>query len=551
MPSFVSYWELLDSSPIGLAIVSIATGQRLFVNQQMMKIFGAKSAEELITQSVTDSWIDSAQHKKCLEILNSGKEVRNFEVKRRRLDGSICWISMNVQLIEFEGEKARAVWHSDITEQKSNERAMAGLQSEQERMVDERTQDLTKEVHERRSAEQALEAERRVIKMAIETISEGIIVRDSDDNIVLYNEKLPELLGVPIEFYENNASSGELVKFHNSQNLFDKLSAEDNTKITEWIDKRLRGERVKDFNYQRAGIDGKSLLVNFRSMERGYEIRTFQDITDLKRQETELRNHRDRLENLVSVRTAKLERAKDSAEKANRAKTEFLAHMSHELRTPLNAIVGFTQMLTNNIYGPLGHEKYQEYSGDIHRSGEHLMQVINDLLDISKVEAGELELHEEEFSMVETIRACIQMIKVQEIESPERITVCEHVQDIQLKGDVRIFRQIVLNLLSNSAKFTPPDGDITIHLDQSETGGVVVSFSDTGCGIAKEDIQKVLIPFAQSRSDVHLSYEGTGLGLTLAKSLTELHGGTLNLSSELGVGTTVTLSFPPERTELL
>jgi two-component system cell cycle sensor histidine kinase PleC len=547
----VNYQDLLNSSPIGLAIVSCTTGRRLFVNQQMIKIFGAETADDLLKLDIANSWEDPEQYKKILKRLGNGEDLIEYEVRRRRLDGTLIWISMNSQMVDYDGERARAVWLNDITQKKSHEKAMQQLQDNQERLVEDRTRDLSAEIKERRAVEQELEAERRLIRMAIETISEGIIVRDAEDNIVLFNGKLPVLLGTPIEFYENNASSTDLTAFHVAQGINQRISTELTNKINSWIQQRRLGNPVEDFTYQRPGNDGKSLLVNFKSMPDGYEIRTFQDITDLKRQEIELRDHRDRLESLVSERTTKLEKAKNVAEQANLAKSEFLAHMSHELRTPLNAIIGFAQILSHNIYGPIGNDKYQEYSTDINQSATHLLQVINDLLDISKVEAGEVELHEEEFGLVDAIHDCVQMIKGQKAEPQERIAVCEHVQSISLKADERMFRQIVINLLSNSAKFTPSDGDITVHLDQSEKGGAVVAITDTGCGIANDDIEKVLNPFGQSRSDVHLSYEGTGLGLTLAKSLTELHGGTLDLNSKIDVGTTVTLSFPPERTAFL
>ena len=241
-----------------------------------------------------------------------------------------------------------------------------------------------------------------------------------------------------------------------------------------------------------------------------------------------------------------LRMAKEEAEAANRAKSEFLAHMSHELRTPLNAITGFVQMMMNETFGPLGGPKYREYAGDIYDSGLHLLSLINDILDLSKVEAGEIDVSQTEFPLRRTITECITLVSAQDMNQMGRIHVEPSDNDINLYADIRIFRQVLLNLLSNASKFTPADGKIVISYNKNADDSVAIRIADTGVGIALDDMAKVLEPFGQARQSISTTHEGTGLGLPLSHKLMRLHGGSLALESEIGVGTTVTIVFPSQ-----
>ncbi|MCH8196871.1 MAG: hypothetical protein IH904_02205 [Proteobacteria bacterium] len=239
--------------------------------------------------------------------------------------------------------------------------------------------------------------------------------------------------------------------------------------------------------------------------------------------------------------------ARDEARAANRTKSEFLANMSHELRTPLNAILGFSELMGNATLGPLGNPKYQEYAKDINDSGQHLLGLIQDILDLSKIEAGKLELDEEDIDVTRAIRSC--MVLVKERAKNGGVKLLTDIPDglPALHADQRKLKQILVNLLSNAVKFTPAGGEVTLKAWWREDSGYVLQVIDTGIGIALADIPTVLSPFGQVDSRLARKYEGAGLGLPLTKSFVEMHGGSLDLQSEEGAGTTVTVRFPKER----
>jgi PAS domain S-box-containing protein len=240
-------------------------------------------------------------------------------------------------------------------------------------------------------------------------------------------------------------------------------------------------------------------------------------------------------------------RAKEEAEFASRSKSEFLANMSHELRTPLNAIIGFSEIMHHEMLGSLGNPRYHEYSCDIHQSGIHLLDVINDILDLSKIEAGKLELNDETFDPETMIENSLRLVKERAKSRNVEMSLGIAKRLPRLRGDQRKVMQVLTNLLSNAVKFTPSGGAVTIEMDVNPAQELRISVVDTGIGIAPEDIDKALTPFGQVDSALSRKFEGTGLGLPLAKSLVELHGGVLDLESVVGSGTRVTVRFPSER----
>lgn len=251
-----------------------------------------------------------------------------------------------------------------------------------------------------------------------------------------------------------------------------------------------------------------------------------------------------RYERALTVTNRELREARDEAERANAAKSEFLASMSHELRTPLNAINGFSEMISSEVLGKIGNQRYIDYAKHIHSSGEHLLAIINDVLDLSKIEAGRLELTLTNFELEPVVANCARLIGERHLERQRDIRIDVSTDARHLVADRRVVRQILLNLLSNADKYTPIGGKIAIAARLLDGGRTMIEVFDTGVGIPEQDIERVLEPFGQSRSTVSLSHEGTGLGLSLSRKLMKLHGGELTIASQVGYGTTVTLVFP-------
>jgi PAS domain S-box-containing protein len=252
---------------------------------------------------------------------------------------------------------------------------------------------------------------------------------------------------------------------------------------------------------------------------------------------------RDVTETVLTNRA--LRDATHRAEAANRAKSNFLANMSHELRTPLNAIIGFAEMMKLGILGDP--DRYRSYASDIHESGMHLLDIIDDILDMARIEAGKIELQEKGLRLQQTADQVVKMMNEQVAQAGLSL-VCEIEPDLPVvRADERIVRQILLNLLSNSSKFTPAGGTITLGIRREVSGGVEIWVSDTGIGIAPADIPKLMKPFTQLGDASKGGRRGTGLGLTLVRSLVELHGGSVTIQSVLDRGTTVTVLLPAAR----
>ncbi|HSZ73490.1 MAG TPA: HAMP domain-containing sensor histidine kinase [Rhizomicrobium sp.] len=237
--------------------------------------------------------------------------------------------------------------------------------------------------------------------------------------------------------------------------------------------------------------------------------------------------------------------ALEEAESAGRAKATFFASMSHELRTPLNAIIGFSEILRAELFGPVGSARNAEYIGDIHQSGLRLLALVNDVLDVSRMDADKMQLTESEFVVGDMIASVLRVVEQQAANAGVALTCPDKEDPTRIKGDRQRLEQALLNLLSNAIKFTP-DGhvDVTVHHDAK---GIQIAVEDTGIGIAEKDISRILEPFVQADNRLARKYEGSGLGLTITRRLVELHGGKLTLHSRLNIGTIVTMHLPASR----
>ncbi len=306
-------------------------------------------------------------------------------------------------------------------------------------------------------------------------------------------------------------------------------------------------------------MDGHWLHINEERTSDGGYVSVGTDITRLKRSEQNLAEREKQLQTIVSDQrqarnalekqtqqlvelTEKYSIEKNRAEEASRTKSEFMANISHELRTPLNAVIGFSEIMHSEMFGEIGHEKYREYARDIFDSGNYLLSVINDILDMSKIEAGHVSLDLEAVEAVAVIDQAMKLVGGSAQEG--NITLKRKGTNIAaMRADKRAVKQVMLNLLSNAVKFTPKGGTIEVQCQQV-LDGVEISISDDGIGIAPASLQKLGRPFEQVENQFTKSHKGTGLGLSISNALMELHGGTLSIDSTLGKGTKVTCFFP-------
>lgn len=298
--------------------------------------------------------------------------------------------------------------------------------------------------------------------------------------------------------------------------------------------------------------NGRWIQISESRTAEGGRVLTCADITAVKVQEEFRRKNEEDLQALVEkleqsrqqqmVLARKYEMAKIRAEAANHAKSEFLANMSHELRTPLNAINGFSEIMASEMFGPLGHPRYKEYSGDILSSGQHLLSLINDILDMSKIEAGKMSLRFEPVVLDEVVEDTVRLVRQRAEKAGLKIRV--HLPQLpEIEADFRALKQILLNLLTNAIKFTPQNGTVTVSAAMTEDN-IHIAVADTGIGIAQRDLERLARPFEQIENQFSKTKEGTGLGLALTKSLVEMHHGHMDIDSVEGSGTTVNVILP-------
>jgi PAS domain S-box-containing protein len=381
--------------------------------------------------------------------------------------------------------------------------------------------DITEQTEARDRAAQS----QNQLSQAIESISEGFALWDPADRLVLCNGKFRATFPAAETRMVPGTTFAEIIRL--AVEAGDVAVPAD--KREEWLSGRLKLRREPRVSFDVELRNGRWIKVSDHKTADGSIVGIRTDITELK--------HREEA----------LYAAKEAAEIASRSKSEFLANISHELRTPLNAIIGFSEIMREQIFGPLGSPQYLEYTGDVLDSAHHLLEVINDILDIAKAEAGKLELIEDEVDMANVVRSATRLI--QERAQRSRVTIVSKLTGAlpAVHADERKLKQIVLNLLTNSVKFTPPEGLIEIAWRLAPAGDFLLTVRDTGIGIAADDIATALAPFGQVDSKLNRKYEGTGLGLPLSNAMIKLHGGDLAIDSVVGKGTIVTVRLPASR----
>jgi PAS domain S-box-containing protein len=308
-------------------------------------------------------------------------------------------------------------------------------------------------------------------------------------------------------------------------------------------------DRVRQLKAMKAG-DSSLMLENQVYQRNGNKIWVQEIIRPVfDDHNNELLYYEGSIEDITARKEAEIQlrEAKMESDVANRAKSEFLANMSHELRTPLNSIIGFSEIIKNEVFGPINPRPYWDYARDIHDSGKHLLSIINQILDISRIDAGERELRDSIVDIPKVVGSCLEII------SPKAKTAGLNIVEVGLDkaysliGEEVAIKQMLINILSNAVKFTPAGGRITVSVEPDDMAGLRLSVSDTGVGLDDSEIEKAMSPFGVLDGRANKSTSGIGLGLSLVQALMKLHGGRLEIFSQKGIGTTVTMIFPAER----
>lgn len=466
-------------------------GRIVFINQAAADIFGSE-IEPMLGRLVWD-------------LIDPGERERLMTFDRNRRRGEKAPDSYLTVGLREDGEKLNLEFHVHVGEW------------EGQRAVQVFVQDRTAE---QKTREALVESEQRYRNLIGGSIQGMFVHRDW--RILYANDTAAEIFGYAVEDFIGC-------------NVIDLVSPDERALIADIRRRRLAGDDDVPERYEFVGLraDGSNVAIEIFSRlvewDGGTAIQaTLMDITG--RKETE--------RNLL--------RAKEAAEHANRTKTEFLGNMSHELRTPLNAIIGFSQLIRDKIMGDIN-PNYVDYASSIHASGLHLLDVVNDLLDIASIESGNLTLNEDDVEISDIIRSCERMLRARAQKAELLISVDITEDPYKLRGDARRLKQILINLINNSIKFTRSGGHIVVKAFLNEHGEPVLSVKDSGIGISPEDQKVIFDAFTRVDSSFVTEREGTGLGLPLVNALTELHGGRVELESALGVGTKISVIFPSAR----
>lgn len=507
----------LSRGRTGLWDWDLARG-RIYWSSSMFGLLGMEPTEEMLGFSEIESLVhpeDANLYGLANSVLIDKKPFVDQAFRMRHNDGSWIWVRARAQVVENHlGEPHLIGAAVDITEQQALK--------QKNRRSDMRLRD------------------------AIENLSEAFVLWNSEKQLVMCNSKYQQLHGLTAEIARQGAPYEEVMR-----------AAKTPTVKTQLISSNDLDEGARTMEAQLE--DGRWLQINERRTKDGGYVSVGTDITTIKIHERklieserrlmatieDLRNSRQILEvqaaQLVEL-AEKYATEKNRAESANKTKSEFLANISHELRTPLNAIIGFSEIMNGGLFGPLGSDKYSEYSRDIHDSGAYLLGVINDILDMSKIEAGRFTLDIEPVSVNEIIEETLRIISFQSRD--QNIEIIETLEsDISLLADRRAIKQILLNLLSNAVKFSKNGGRVSVRARKIRES-VTITIEDRGIGITSSDLRKLGRPFEQVQNQFTKSHKGSGLGLAISRSLAEMHGGAMKIRSRENHGTIVSLRLP-------
>jgi two-component system cell cycle sensor histidine kinase PleC len=484
---------------------------RVFWSHSMFEMLGLKTTGSLLSLSEVSALVhpdDLQLHEIAEKIINAKINAIDHAFRMRHAKGHWVWLRARCELVRQYDSGLHLIGIAvDITEQQN-------------------------------LAEKTADADTR-LRDAIETIPEAFVLWDADNRLVICNSKFQELYHLPSRFavpgtpYETVLAASQRLAVRNristdDQPESDARSFEAQLDDGRWL--QISERRTKDGGYVSVGTDITSIKT--------HEVRLTGGERRLRATVANLRVLQKRSEDL----TKKYAQEKTRAEEANHAKTKFLANMSHELLTPLNAIIGFSEIMASGAFGPLGADKYNEYCTDIHKSGQYLLNIINDVLQMSNIEAGRTRLELTEIALEHVLEESLGAISSQA--QQKYLLIKSRIQPgLIIQGDRRAAKQIVLNLLSNAMKFTPSGGSVNVR-GRVTTKSIIFTIADSGIGITKDAIAKLGRPFEQVESQLTKSHQGSGLGLAIARSLIEMHGGRMNIRSILGKGTILVVRFP-------
>ncbi|TPL07572.1 PAS domain S-box protein [Mesorhizobium sp. B2-4-14] len=493
---------------------------KMYWSRSMYDMLGYEPCETMLSFGEVDEIIHP-EDGDLFELANRivAREIDHIDqvFRMRHADGQWVWMRARAQVMDPEAPEIQLIGIAvDVTEQRH-----LALRSE--------AADLR-------------------LRTAIENINESFVLWDSAQRLIMCNSKYQQ---------DNGLSDRDVMPGVTRVSLEERMLAFAS-------ERRLANTNGSQggATFERQLSDGRWLQVNELRTRDGGTVSVGSDITQIKLHQEKLVDSERRLmatiHDLSLARRAEEERARElvdlnrkymketeRAEAANRAKSEFLANMSHELRTPLNAIIGFSELMEQGLFGPLGSERYEEYATDINSSGKYLLGVINDILDMSKIEAGQFSLDQEQIDLGPLISETVRVVSLQAAE--KAITVETRIADaLTLFADRRAIKQIVINLLSNAVKFTGQGGHISVRA-RNTSGALVLTIEDNGCGIPKEALGKLGRPFEQVQNQFSKNHAGSGLGLAISRSLAELQGGALKIRSTEGVGTIVSVRIPVKK----